>query len=62
MMTPYEKIKSLDKAEQFPKPGITLEQFDAQVAAITDNKLARHLNNAREILFKTIFNRSKTAA
>ena len=62
MMTPYEKLKSLDKSEQFLKPGITFEQLDAQAAAITDNEAAQHLNNARAILFKTIFNRSKTAA
>ena len=62
MMTPYEKLKSLDKAEQFLKPGITFEQLDAQAAAITDNDAAQRLDNARAILFKTIFNRSKIAA
>ena len=62
MMTPYEKLKSLDQAEQFLKPGTPFEQLDAQAAAITDNEAAQRLNNARTILFKTIFNRSKTAA
>ena len=74
MMTPYEKLKSLDSAEQFLKPGITFQQLDGpgprpprrpprvQAHAMSDNEAAERLNNARAILFKTIFNRSKTAA
>lgn len=62
MMTSYEKLKSLPKADQFLKPGITFEQLDAQASAMSDNDAAQRLNHARVILFKTIFNRSKTAA
>lgn len=62
MMTPYEKLKSLSRAEQFLKPGITFEKLDADAGAISDNEAAKRLNDARTILFKTIFNRSKTAA
>jgi transposase InsO family protein len=62
MMTPYEKLKSLHQAEQFLKPGITFLQLDAQARAVSDNEAAKHLNDARTTLFKTIFNRSKTAA
>jgi len=62
MMTPYEKLKSLPNAEQFLKPPITFEQLDAQATAMSDNDAAQRLNDARAILFKTIFNRSKTAA
>ncbi len=62
MMTPYEKFKSLCMAEQFLKPGITFQQLDAQANAMSDNDAAQRLNDARAILFKTIFNRSKTAA
>ena len=62
MMTPYEKLKSLDSAEQFLKPGITFQQLDAQAHAISDNEAARRLNSARAILFKTVFNRSKKVA
>ena len=61
-MTPYEKFKSLDNAKQFLKPGITFEQLDAQATAMSDNEAAQRLNQARAKLFKTIFNRSKTAA
>ncbi|MEK7730722.1 MAG: integrase [Planctomycetota bacterium] len=62
MMTPYEKFKSLPLAEQFLKSGITFPQLDAQASAMSDNEAAERLNNARATLFKTIFNRSKTAA
>ena len=62
MMTPYEKLKSLHQAQQFLKPGITFQQLDAQASAISDNEAARRLNEARATLFKTIFNRSKSAA
>ena len=62
MMTPYEKLKSLDSAEQFLKPDITFQQLDAQAHAMSDNDAAQRMNDARAILFKTIFNRSKSAA
>jgi hypothetical protein len=62
MMTPYEKLKSLPLAENFLKPGTDFKILDAQAGAISDNEAAQRLNNARAILFKTIFNRSKTAA
>ena len=62
MMTPYEKLKSLHLAEQFLKPGVTFQQLDAQAKEMSDNDAARRLNDARTMLFKTIFNRSRTAA
>ena len=62
MMTPYDKFKSLDRATQFLKPGITFEQLDLRAAAVSDNDAAQRLNNARAVLFKTIFNRSKKVA
>ena len=62
MMTPYEKLKSLPKAEPCLKPGITFKQLDAIAHAISDNEAAQRLNDARAILFKTISQRSKTAA
>lgn len=62
MMTPYEKLKSLPKAKQFLKKGITFKQLDAQANAMSDNEAARRLNEARSALFRTIFNRSKSAA
>jgi hypothetical protein len=62
MMTPYEKLKSLPFAQTFLKPGVSFEKLDTEASAMSDNEAAERLNNARAILFKTIFNRSKTAA
>ena len=62
MMTPYEKLKSLPLAKHYLKPGITFQQLDAHAREISDNESALRLNDARAMLFKTIFNRSKTAA
>ena len=62
MMTPYEKLKSLPLAKRYLKPGISFQQLDAQAGEISDNEAAQRLNDARAMLFKTIFNRSKTAA
>ena len=62
MMTPYEKLKSLHQAQQFLKPGITFLHLDVQATALSDNEAAQRLNHARTLLFRTILNRSKTAA
>ena len=62
MMTPYEKLKSLPQAETFLKLGVDFKQLDAQASAMSDNEAAERMNAARSVLFKTIFNRSKTAA
>ena len=62
MMTPYEKFKSLPEAAQYLKPGMTFGDLDAQARAISDNEAARRLNNARNLLFKTIYNRSNKVA
>lgn len=62
MMTPYEKFKSLPQAETFLKLGVDFKQLDAQAKAMSDNDAAEQMNAVRSALFKTIFNRSKTAA
>lgn len=62
MMTPYEKLKSLNQSEQYLKPGIRFKELDGQASALSDNDAAQHMNDARAILFKTIFNRSKKVA
>ena len=62
MMTPYEKFKSLPDAKQYLKPGVTFLDLDTRAHAMSDNEAARRLNNARTLLFKTIYNRSNKAA
>jgi hypothetical protein len=51
-----------DHAEQFLKPNITFSQLDTQAYAVSDNQTARRMNSARATMFKTIYNRSKSAA
>ncbi|TMO21430.1 integrase, partial [Pseudoalteromonas sp. S4492] len=57
MMTPYEKLLSLEKPEQYLKEGITLEKLKEKAEAMTDNEAAKQLQRAREILFKTVHER-----
>jgi len=54
MMTPYEKLKSLDQAEQYLKQGITFERLDDIAKAMTDNEAADLLQRQRRLLFRTI--------
>lgn len=54
MMTPFEKIKSLDDAGRYLKTGITLQQLEAFATEMTDNDAAAALDTARRLLFKTI--------
>lgn len=61
MMTPYEKLKSLDNADQYLKEDATFEKLDAEAKAISDNEAARQLQAARTQLFSTIFGRKKQA-
>lgn len=62
VMTPFEKLQSLEKPSQYLKPGITLKALEAQSKAISDNQAAERLNSAKQRLFQSIFNRSKSAA
>ena len=62
MMTPYEKLKSLPNAEQYLKPGISFQDLDALATSISDNDAAQRLNEAKARLFKSVSNRSKSAA
>ena len=61
MKTPYEKLKSLDNAEQYLKEGVTFKKLDADATAISDNEAARQWQAARTQLFNTIFGRKKQA-
>lgn len=61
MMTPYDKFKSLPHAEQYLKPAITFEQLDAIAYEISDNDAAKQLQEAKQQLFKTIFEQNQVA-
>lgn len=62
MMTPYEKLKSLDKVEDYLKPGITLEQLSLIEKEMSDNEAADRMNNAKKQLFKHIFESDRKSA
>lgn len=55
MMTPYEKLKSLNNATQYLKPGITFNVLEKQAMAMTDLEAAKKLREAQKKLFETIF-------
>ena len=55
MMTPYEKLKSLDNAENFLKPDVTFAELDKQAMTMTDLQAAQSLRQAQKKLFNTIF-------
>jgi hypothetical protein len=54
MMTPYEKLKSLDHAEDYLKLGISVEQMDKETYKMSDNEFADQMNLAKKRLFKQI--------
>ena len=54
VMTPYEKLKSLDNAQQYLRDGITFEQLDAAAHQVSDFKAAQALTHARNQLFELI--------
>jgi transposase InsO family protein len=59
MMTPYEKLKALPKAEDYLKPGITFEILDATAHRLSDNQAAALLQKARQQLFTMIHDRTQ---
>ncbi len=61
MNTPYDKLKSLPKANTFLRPGVTFEQLDAIALALSDNEAAKQMNEAKRQLFKTIFEQGRKA-
>lgn len=54
MMTPYEKLTTLEDWQGYLKSDITVKQLEAFSNEITDNEAAEQLEKARHALFKTI--------
>lgn len=52
--TPYDKFKSLEKAEQYLKEGITFEMLDKIALRKTDNEMAEIVQKEREELFNDL--------
>ena len=59
MMTPYEKLKSLECAKDFLKKSLSFEQLDKVAYRMSDNKSADQLNFAKKRLFKLINEQKK---
>lgn len=53
-MTPYDKLKSLPDAHRYLKPGITFETLDKIALKMTDNEMARKVQQERRNLFNRI--------
>ena len=60
--TPYLKLKSLDGAAQYLRPGIIFEQLDQEATALDDLAAARTVNEALVALFTEIRRRDATVA
>jgi transposase InsO family protein len=50
-ITPYEKLKSLQDAEQYLKKGITFEILDKIAYSMSDNEAAKKMQEAKQKLF-----------
>ncbi len=59
MMTPYEKLKSLDRSEGYLKEALSFEQLDKEAYKLSDNKAADQMNLAKKRLFKQINEQKK---
>ena len=54
VMTPYEKLKSIEDADQCLAPGITFKALDAAAHALSDLQATEALNRARADMFLSI--------
>ncbi len=54
MMTPYDKLKSFENAQNYLKHGITFDILDQIALSQTDDQAAEQLQRERTKLFKTI--------
>jgi hypothetical protein len=56
-MTPYEKLKSLENAEQYLKPGIIFKELDKIAYAESHTDYAKKMQKEKQKLFKKLWNR-----
>ena len=50
--TPFEKLKSLERAEQCLKPGLRLAELEREALALSDTEFARRMNAAKSRLLR----------
>ncbi len=53
-MMPYEKLKSLDDASQYLKPGITFDLFDCQAYALSDTQWTKEMQLQKAAMWESI--------
>jgi hypothetical protein len=61
-MTPFEKLQSIPAMVSFLKPTITLDSLEIESKRLSDNEAAQQLQQAKQQLFLSIYNRYKVAA
>ena len=52
--TPYERLKSIEGAERFLKPGVSFTALDIEANAMSDLESARLVNRERDKLFQAV--------
>ncbi len=57
MLTSYDKFFCIANCKQYLKKGVTLEKLKAQATQMSENEVAKCLQNAREALYTAIFER-----
>jgi transposase InsO family protein len=55
LMTPFEKLISLENVEQYFNEGVTLEELSTYASAKSDAQAAKELRNSKQALFAKIF-------
>jgi transposase InsO family protein len=50
--TPFEKLKLLERAEQYLKPGVSLTELEREALAMSDTECARKMNAAKSRLLR----------
>ncbi len=59
MMTPYEKLKSLDNSQQNLKEEISFKVLDKDAYTLSDNDFTDQMNLAKKQLFKQVYEQKK---
>src|SRR5262249_28222667 len=50
--TPFEKLQSLERVDQYLKPGLSLAQLEREALAMSDTESARRMNAAKSRLLR----------